>query len=196
MIGALVLFLILAVAFISAFWPRYEERFIELSLLGKDKTAKEYYLNDNSTLKPGSQVSWHIYIHNHMGSLQNVTVRVKLLNSTMEAPDDRKHEPSPFASFAEFPLSLSVDDTLFIPFSWCILDAVSQNGSIILKRLMVNGQTVEVNVPAFSNSLFRMVFELWVYDQSSHGYKFGWESGKEFASVSVYMWFNVSSPAD
>jgi hypothetical protein len=195
-IGALVLFLILAVALISAFWSRYEERFIELSLLGKDKTAKGYYLNDNSTLKPGSQVSWYIYIHNHMGSLQNVTVRVKLLNSTVDAPNDTEHKPSPFASFVEFPLSLSVDDTLLVPFSWSISEAVSQNGSIIIKQLMVNDQTVEVNVPAFSNSPFRMVFELWVYDQSSHEYKFGWKSGNEFSSASIYMCFRVSLPAD
>ena len=196
MIGALVLFSILAVAVISAFWPRYEERFFELSLLGKDKKAEGYFLNDNSTLEVGSQVLWYIYIHNHMGSLQNVSVRIKLLNSTMEVPNDREHKPSPFASFVEYPASLSVDDTLFVPFSWGILDVVSQNSSIILKRLMVNGQTVEVNVSAFSDYLFRMFFELWVYDQSSHEYKFGWESEKEFYSASSYMGFRVTLPAD
>jgi hypothetical protein len=195
-IGAFVLCLILVVAVISAFWPRYEERFFELGLLGKDKMAEGYYPNDNSTLGLSSQVSWYIYIHNHMGYVENVSVRVKLLNSTMEAPNDTEHEPSPFAPFVEFPLSLSVDDTLFVPFSWSISEAVSQKGSIILKHLIVNGQTVEVNVSAFGDYVFRMVFELWVYDQPSHEYRFGWVSGEEFSSASLNMWFRVSLPAD
>jgi len=191
MIGALVLFSILAIAVVSAFWPRYEERFFELGLLGKDKRAEGYYPNNNSTLEVGSPILWHIYVHNHMGSAQNVSVRVKLLNSTMEAPNDREHKPSPYPFFTEFPLSLSVDETILVPFSWSILEAVSQNNSIIIKRLTVNDKTVEVDIPAFSDNSFRMVFELWVYDQSSHEYKFGWGSENEFYSASIYMWFRV-----
>jgi len=196
MISALVLFSIIVIAVLSAFWPRYEERFFELGLLGRDKKAEGYYPNDNSTLRVGSPILWYIYIHNHMGSVQNVSVRVKLLNSTMELPNDREHKPSPYPFFVEFPLSLSVNETLFVPFSWSILEAVSQNGLIIIKRLMVNDQTVEVNFPAFSDHSFLMVFELWVYDPSFHEYKFGWESEKEFYSASLYIWFRVILPAD
>jgi hypothetical protein len=193
-IGALVLFLILAVAVLSAFWPKYEERFFELGLLGEDKKAEGYYPNNNSTLEAGSQILWHIYVHNHMGSVQSVSVRVKLLNSTMEAPDDRKNKPSPYPFFIEFPLSLSIDETRLIPFSWSIFEATSQNNSITIKRLKVNDETVEVNVSAFSDNSFRMVFELWVYDQSSREYKFGWGSKEEFYSASIYMWFRVPFP--
>lgn len=194
-IGALVLFLIIVVAVLSAFWPKYEERFFELGLLGKDKKAEGYYPNDNSTLEVGSQIFWYIYVHNHMGSAQSVSVRVKLLNSTMEAPDDRKNKPSPHPFFIEFPLSLSVDETLIVPFSWSILEAVSQNDSIIVKSLMINNETIEVGVQAFSDNSFRMVFELWVYDSTSDEYKFGWGSENEFSSASIFMWFRVASPA-
>jgi hypothetical protein len=48
--------LILAVAVLSAFWPKYEERLFELDLLGKNKRAEDYYPNDNSTLELASQV--------------------------------------------------------------------------------------------------------------------------------------------
>jgi uncharacterized membrane protein len=194
-IVAVFLALIIAVAVVSSFWPKYEAQFIELGLLGKDGTAKGYYPNDNPTLNTDSQVNWYIYIHNHMANSQNITVRVKLLNSTMQAPNDTEHEPSPFASVAELPLLLPVNDTQLIPFSWSISEAISQNGSIVIKSLMLNGQTVRVDVPAVSNSSFSIVFELWVYDQSSHEYRFGWESGKGFFSASVNMWFNVSLPS-
>jgi hypothetical protein len=183
------------VAVISAFWPKYEERFFELGLLGKDKKAEGYYPNDNSTLEVGSQIFWHIYVHNHIGSAQRVSVRVKLLNSTMEAPDDRKNKPSPYPFLIEFPLSLSIDETILVPFSWSILDVVSQNDSIIVKRLIINNETIEVSVPAFSDNSFRMVFELWVYDSTSDEYKFGWGSENEFHSASIFMWFRVAQPA-
>ena len=194
MIGVLVSVLILSVAVISAFWPKYEERFFELGLLGKNKKAEEYYPNNNSTLQLGSSVLWHIYLHNHMGSIQNVSVRVKLLNSTMQAPDDRKHEPSPFPNFMEFPVSLSVDETLLIPVSWSVVEASSQEGNVTISGLSVNNQTFNMSV--LSSNRFRMVFELWVYDQSSQQYKFGWDSGKGFYSASLYMWFSLTPPGE
>jgi hypothetical protein len=186
--------IIILVAVISSFWPKYEEQFIELGLLGRDRAASEYYPNDNSTLNIGSQVNWYIYIHNHMANSQYVTVRVKLLNSTMQAANDTAHEPSPFASVTELPLFLSVNETQLIPFSWSISEAVSQNSSIAIQSLAVNGQVVTVNPPVVSNSSFCLAFELWVYDKSSQDYRFGWESGNEFHSASVNIWFNISLP--
>jgi len=178
---------------ISNFWPRYESRFFELGLLGSAKRAEQYYPNDDSVLNVGSQVNWHLYVHNHMGSYQNVIVRVKLLNSTMELPNDREHKPSPFSFFVEFPLSLSINETLLVPFSWSILEAISQNDSIIIKRLILNDQVFEVHVPASSDSFFRMVFELWVYDQASQEFTFAWGSEEDF-STSLHMAFRLILP--
>ena len=144
----LVLLLIVFVALISALWPRSEERFIELGLLGKDQKAEGYFVNDNPTLEVGSQVNWYIYLHNHMGSEQYASVRIKLLNSTMEVPNDQEHKPSPYASITEFPVHFAVNDTELIPFSWDVSDAVYQNDSIVIEHLVVNGQTVDVNVSA------------------------------------------------
>jgi len=171
-------------------------RFFELSLLGKDKMAKDYYFNDNFSLKVGSQVDWFIYIHNHIGTNQNVIVKVKLVNSTMDLPTDLDNKPSPFDPIAEFPLSLSVNDTLIVPFSWSIVKAISQKNSTHLKQLLVNDQIVEVDVPAFSGSFFRMVFELWVYDQCSQTYEFGWESEKGLSSSSIHLAFRVTLETD
>ena len=191
-IGALILVLTLTIALISTFWPRYEEQFFEFGLLGKDKKAEGYYPNDNSTINEGSQVNWYMYVHNHLGGYQNVMVKVKLLNSTMDLPNDKEHKPSPFIPIAEFPLSLSVNDKLFVPFSWSSIEAISQRNSTILKSMMINDQMVEINVPA-SNSFYRIVFELWVRDQVSEEYRFGWESGENFSSASIYIGFKLNS---
>ena len=192
-IGGLIVFLIVFVAVVSAFWPKYEERFFELGLLGRNRMAEDYYPGGNSTIGVGSSVVWYIYLHNHMGSPQNVSVRVKLLNATMEAPDDRGHRPSPYDFFVEFPVSLSVDETLLVPFSWRVVDADFVNGSVLVRGLVVNNQTVGVDVWASAEDpRLRMVFELWVYDEVSGEYRFEWESKGEVYSASVYIWFRVA----
>ncbi len=191
-----VLFLILTGVFLSAFWPRYEERFFELGILGKDKMAKDYYLNNNYSLILGSQVDWYIYVHNHIDSAQNIVVKVKLVNSTNDLPNDLDNQPCPFDSIAEFPLSMSVNDSLIVPFSWIIVEAISQKNSTIIKQLIVNDQTVELNISDFSESFFRMVFELWVYNESLQTYEFGWESEKGLSSSSINMAFRVSLETD
>lgn len=190
----LVLVPIILVGLISSIWPRSEERFFEFSILGKEKTADVYFPNRNSILGIGSQVSWYIHVLNHLEGAQNVSIRVKFLNSTMVLPNDQKHEPSPYASFFELPLFLDVDDVLMIPFQWSILEAVSQNGSLLVQGLMVNDQVLEIDV-SDSNSLFRIVFELWVYDHEFQQFTFLWGSEEDLSSASLNMAFNVIIPA-
>jgi len=192
LIAAIALSLTVPIAVISAYWPRYEERFFELGLLGEEERTERYYPNNNSTLEIGSLALWNIYIHNHMGTPQNVSIRVKLLNSTMQTPDNREHVPSPFSHFVELPLSLGVDETKIVPFAWSIGEVDYGNDSVTIRRLVVNNQTFNVEVSALLDNRYRIIFELWVYDQSTHQYAFGWDSGKEFYSASLYMWFSVA----
>jgi len=178
---------------VSLYWPKYEEYFFELGLLGKDGKAEGYFPDDNSTIHIGSPVSWQIYLHNHMGSGQEIIIRVKVLNSTMPAPDDREHEPSEQPCIAEIPLTLAIDETKIIPFSWSVLDAEPLNGTVI-KSLIINDEVTEVDVISSSDDRFRVVFELWVHDESSDQFVFGWYSKGEFYSASIYMWFNLEFP--
>lgn len=190
----LVLFLIIFVAIIGSSWPTQEETFIELGLLGKDKTADSYFANEKGIVDVGALNSWYVYVHNHMGDMADVNVRAKLVNSILEMPDNRKHKPSDSASFAEFPLSLSVNETALLPFNWSIMKVEAQNGSIIVKSLLVNKQLIDVSVPV--DSSLRIVLELWVRDRVSGEYKFGWESKAGFSSASIYMGFEINSNSE
>jgi hypothetical protein len=174
--------------------PKYEEQFLELGLLGRDGTATGYYPNDNPSLTSGSQINWNIYLHNHMAGSQDVSVKVKLLNSTIQQPNDNAHTSSPFPSIAELPVVLPVNGTQLVPFTWSISQTTIQDNSIVLESLTVNGQTVYVNIPAVYGTSFCMVFELWVYNQSTQQYQFDWETGKGSSSASVSIWFNVNLP--
>jgi hypothetical protein len=188
-IAGLLLLLILTVALISTFWPRNETQFFELGILDKNKTATAYFAIDNSTLEIGTQVRWFVFVHNNMGSAEQVSIRVKLLNSTMAQPIDSKNTPSPFSFLLELPSSLSVNETVLLPFSWSISDAVSQDGTTIIRQLTVNNHTYYITV--LSKDYFSLVFELWVYDKVSQNYAFGWQSGNDFSSASVNMGFKI-----
>lgn len=176
---------------VSLYWPRYEEYFFELGLLGAEGRAEGYFPDDNSSIFVGTPMSWQIYVHNHMGREQDVSIRVKILNSTMQAPDDREHVPSPEPYFLEIPVSLSIDETVLVPFSWSVLDAEYVNGTVV-NGLIVNDEFVDVDVKSVPDSRFRIVFELWVYDESSGEFVFGWYSKDEFYSASIYMWFELN----
>ena len=192
--AGLVCLLIIIVAVIASVWPTQEEWFFELGLLGKDKTADAYFTDDHSVVDVERVNSWFIYVHNHIGAVAVVDMRIKLLNSTMDLPNDREHQPSLAASFVEFPLSLSVNETVFVPFSWSITVAETQNGSTVIKRLLVNEQPVDVEVLDV-NSSFLVVFELWVQDSNSGKYMFGWESRGALYSASIYMGFKLNQIA-
>lgn len=191
-ISGLLCLLIIVLAFTASVWPKQENTFIELGLLGKDKTADAYFINAYSIVEIGDVNSWYIYVHNHMKDSQVVSIRAKLLNASSDLPDNRRHQPSAAGAFAEFPLILTVNETVLVPFSWSILNAESQNGSITIKRLLVNEQPVEVAVSNSANSSFNIVFELWVRDVNSGNYTFGFRSQENSSSVSIYMGFRLN----
>ena len=164
-------------------------RFIELGLLDKNKAATAYFAIDNSTLEIGTQVKWFVFVHNNMGNAEKISVRVKLLNSTMAQPIDSKNTPSPFSFFLDIPSSLSINETALLPFTWGVSEVTSQDGATIIRQLTVNNQIIDVNVS--SKDYFSIVFELWVYDQASQNYLFGWRSGNDFSSASVNMGFKL-----
>ena len=138
-------------------------------------------------------MSWYVYINNYMHAPQNVSLRVKLLNSTMQPPNDLLHQPSPFPSLTEIPVHLATNEQLVLPFSWSVLSTSLRGGLVSINQLRVNNSSVNVNVGS-SPHLFRMVFELWVYNQTSKVYDFGWYSGSNYSSASIYIWFNLNLP--
>ena len=184
-------FLIIAILLLSMFWPRNEMSFIEMGLLGEHRKASDYFPNEDNILRAGSEINWFIYLHNNLENTQKIIIRVKLVNSTMDIPDDQKHLPSSQTYLMELPLALSIDETTLLPFSWSILEATSEENSTNLQRIIINGQTIEVNVSDSLNS-FRLIFELWVYNSSSQEYQFGWESEKGLSSSSIYMTFSFA----
>ena len=189
----LICMITIVIALLVSIWPEQENSFIELGLLGKDKTADSYFVDVHSRLSVGVVNNWFIYLHNHMEDSVVVSVRVKLLSSESQLPDDRSHQPSNVEAFAEFPFFLSIKDTVFFPFIWSINSVESQNSLAIIKGLFVNGQSVTVSISGVVDSSFIIVFELWVQDSNNGNFSFGWKSNEGLSSASIFMGFTLNN---
>ena len=174
--------------------PPSSEQFFAMWIVGSDGLAEHYYPNDDPNLRIGEEVDWTLGVYNHMGSLQYVVVRVKLLNSTMASPDELSGTPSPVSPLFEFTRVLVDNETWSLPFKWRIDNLDVRGQGLILTRLAINqahfrGQLVT----AVSGFNYRFIFELWFYDPASNDFSFFWATGNIKHSVWTQIWFNATA---
>jgi hypothetical protein len=180
---------------VAAYLPRREEPFFALAVLGENGMAEHYYPGDDPNLKVGDAVRWTVYVYNHMGSAQYVSIRFKLLNSTMSAPNSTSCLPGSGPVFYEIRRVLTDNETLLQPFNWSIVDVGQIGDYVVIDGLSVNGNFIKITSIAKSGSNFRIVIELWVLDHASNDFVFGWNYGDEMRCAWNQVWFNVTSPA-
>jgi len=191
-VSLLVLLLIAVVAVFASVWPRYEEEFVAMGILGEGMRAEGYYPNGNSSLEVNSQVQWYIYLYNHRPAPSSVLIRVKVINSTVPSPNRTLRAPCPADSAFETTTVLRTNETRLIPYTWLVSEAFRSGDSLIVNKLVINGSDVYPNVSCGDGGGFRMIFELWTYDEASQGFRFGWEFKGEYYCVWNQMWFNVT----
>ena len=105
---------------VMAYLPRRGEPFMALAVLGEEGMAEKYYPGDDPDIELGEEVRWTLYLYNHMGEARYVAVRVKLLNSTMLAPNSTSCSPSPAPVVYDVRRVLLDNETGFYPFSWSV----------------------------------------------------------------------------
>ncbi len=197
----LAIFVIVVTLFTSAIAyetlnPVPSEQFFAMWVLGSGDLAEQYYPEDNPNLSVGQEVKWTLGIHNHMGSIQYVVVRVKLLNSTLQSPDDLTGEPSSAASLLEYTRVLLDNETWYVPFSWKILQTEMNGQSTTLTSLLIDQNHITGTLAtAVSGYNYRFVFELWFYDQARNELAFSWRTRNTSHSVWTQIWFNATSSA-
>ena len=206
-LGSILAILIVSISYISSIWPRSQEKFFELGLLNKNMKAENFfasnasvrnerdpYLFDENVISINDPIKWNIFLGNHMGSNQLVKIKVKFISSdpVEPMPDDRNHEPSAIATSFEIPVYLKADQTVLVPFVWSVSKVSYKFEYDELKRLTINDKPIPLYVRSY-DSRFRIVFELWVWDSSKNDFVYGWNTGKEFLSASVYLWFKTET---
>ena len=180
---------------IGMFLPQQEEPFLAMATLGEGGMADKYYPGGDPNIRVESPVRWYIYLYNHMGCAQYVAVRVKLLNSVLPGPDSASCSPSPTPAFFELRYVLIKNETRVSPLFWRVSEATQGENVVSITELVVNNMTVGLDATASDGYNFRMVLELWVYDDASDGLRFGWRSGQKYRCAWNQIWFNVTMPA-
>lgn len=172
--------------------PRDYEMFMSLSTLGSNMKASDYYPDGRPDIGLGDNVRWYIQVYNNMGNTEYIAVRVKILNSEQEAPDDNMHTPSSVEHVYEFRNVIGKGETITIPFEWSIASILSIGNEKVIKEMVINGDKVEVNASTVEGKNFRIVFELWRYNPDSKEFEFSWlDSLNNKRSVWNQIWFNV-----
>ncbi|MCJ7633316.1 hypothetical protein MUP77_13130 [Candidatus Bathyarchaeota archaeon] len=190
---ALLLGTIVTVAALGALYPKFEEQFIAMGVLGEYGTTDQYFPGNISRISVGASIRWQLYVYNHMSETKEVSIRVKLLNSTLTGPNDENGTPSPVEFFMEIPLVLASNETQILPFYFRITQVALVGDSVRITEIEVAERIFSVNVPARIGTSFRIVFELWSYEKESGSYIYSWKSAKGVYHVWNQIWFNMTT---
>jgi uncharacterized membrane protein len=175
--------------------PRPQEQFFQLYVLGANHMAADYYPNNNTDISIGEPVTWYLGVTDNMGSVQLVSVRVKMGNQTIKAPDDQNGTESPAPLVAEYMRVLQDNETWETPFVWTITDAVSTGNSTRLLTLEFDNETYKLQDSTASGGInFRLIFELWTLQVDTDTFQFGWTASGEHRVAWLQVWFNMTSP--
>ena len=185
--------IILAVGlnFIWNYLPERGESFLALALLGEGGMAENYYPNDDPEIEIGEELHWNIYLYNHMAEAKYVAMRLKILNSTTIAPNSTSCSPSPVPVIYEVRHVILNNETWLHPLSWS-LNEVSRDGDITnIESIMIDDNIFNTDIKDTSRGSFRMILELWVYDESLEYFVFGWKASDEPRCAWNQIWFNT-----
>ena len=172
--------------------PRPREQFFQLYVLGADHMTSHYYPNNNMNIYVGEPVAWYLGVANSMGTVQLVSIRVKISNETIKLPDDQQESPgSVVTDFARFLLN---NETYEIPFVWSISNATQSSGTTRILTLQINNQAYEVSGWSARNGYnFRLIFELWTWQTDINAFEYGWNTIDMHHAAWVQLWFNMTS---
>jgi len=176
--------------------PRPNEQFFQFYLLGSKRAASDYYPNNDADIRPDVPVSWVLGVTNNMGSIQLLSVRVKIGNQTIQPPDDQNAVASPAPFLSDFARVLQDNETWEIPFVWTIRNATITAASARIVTFQINNETYEISDWSAKNGYnFRLVFELWTWQTDLGSFEFGWTTNGERHVAWLQVWFNMTSAA-
>lgn len=176
---------------------RPTERFFQFYVLGSDETAGNYFPNNSSLLQIGENVEWNLGVVNNMGLVQLVSIRVKLGNQSISAPNDTTSEPSPSPQLAEFKQFIIDNGTWIMPFTWQIMNyTIATDGQVSIHQISIANVPYILQdpptCPGINSCSLRMIFELWTWNVDTSDFQIGWGSGDQRRIAWLQFWFNLA----
>jgi hypothetical protein len=187
-----ILILLCTAPIINSIIPENKETYVVMAILGPQRTADQYYPMNNPNIELRTPLNWHLFLYNHMNRTQYILVKVKLLNSTLQSPNSSLGIPSPEFSIIEITRFLTVNETWIHPIYWQISEVTVNEDTVVLNEVIINDSPIQVNTIATNGKNFRLVFELWLFNERSQEFNFTQTYlGKE-TCVWNQIWFNVT----
>jgi len=190
-ISALMIFSTIAYLWMT---PRPKEQFFQFYILGKEKMISDYYPGETGEIPLSTPVKWYLGVTNFMGSIQYILVKVKLGNAHTIPPNETTGTPADAPVIYEFRSFLSDNETWEFPFFWEISDYRVEDNNVYISLVINNKSVGFAEIGAEEGRNFRMIFELWIYNQENGDFSFGWYAGGEKRICWLQMWFNATIP--
>lgn len=174
--------------------PHPSERFFQLYVLGSNELVGDYYPNNDPNIYVGEQVEWYLGVTNDMGTVQYISILVKIGNQTIQSPNDTSAVGSPAPVAIHFERFLQDNETWQFPLFWKILNATESRGVTQILVLEIDNQTYQIPDWSATNGYnFRMIFELWTWQTKLDAFGFGWPTSGKNSSVWLQVWFNTTT---
>lgn len=171
------------------------DKFNAIYTLGSAGQPWNYFPANKTDILPGVKVTWYVGVYNHMGNPELVQLRFKILNLTMQGPNQLNETPSQRDEFFEETQLLLSNETWTLPVTWAVYNATRNHNSTVINSLTFNGEITSYNVEisALYGIDFRIVIELWVYDDTTGSFLFHWTGADNVNHVTWnQLWFNMS----
>ena len=174
--------------------PTRLDQYFAIYTLGAAGTAEHYFPNERANIYPGVRLSWFVGVYNHMGDVELVRVVFRLLNASMAGPNQLNETPSERDPFYESSRLMLSNETWTLPIAWSISDATKSGSAITIRSIQMNDEILsqDVEVTAIGGYNFRMVIELWVFDETTGAFVFQWTANGEPRVAWNQVWFNVT----
>ena len=169
------------------------EIFYSLATLGAEGKAQSYFPNNDINIALEENIYWYLYIYNHVGKTSYISLRLKVLNSTMEPPNSTLCRPSPYPTVYEINRIIMDNETLILPLNWSINEINFKDNKTSIELITINDDLMPVYVIAKDRTSFRMIIELWIFDDQNKDFFFKWNSYNNDFCAWNQIWFNVTS---
>ena len=172
--------------------PKQQGQYFQLYLLGAKGTVADYYPNNDTTIAINESVQWYLSVQNSMGSVQLVEIRMKLGNQTIPAPGGANISSSApeIASFYRF---VQDNETWNVPLYWSIAKTIASSNATQITQMQVDNETYNVRALARKGVNFRIIIELWTFNENSNAFQYGWTAGSDHQAAWLQVWFNVTT---
>lgn len=155
-------------------FPKDEESFSELWLLGPERMAEGYPFNVQTGAIQGPV---YVGVGNHMGRSEHYMVCAKLRNQTQPIPNATTSEPSSLPPLYEFQFFLAEGETWEAPVAFIIEHASFETNSSLVASLSINDHVFPVDLSSSWDShqngfYYQLFFELWLYGPDLQEFQF------------------------